>query len=85
MKQFYIYEHPSVHIVLEHSFGVVDAKVHGVYSTRQAAEGKVAKLKKKGANGYLCILKKHVEGPIVVHEQYKGQDHYWLSVKKSLK
>lgn len=61
-KKYYIYAHPSVYVVLEHSFGTIDAKVHGVYSTRESAEGKKKKLQEKGANGYLSILKKPVEG-----------------------
>ncbi len=74
-KQYYVYNKPYVFVVLEHSFGTQDCKVHGVYTTKQSAEGKKAKLKAKGANGYLAVLKKSVEGARVHTDVYYTYDN----------
>lgn len=62
-KQYWVYEHPYVYVVLEHATGVIDAKLHGVYTTKQSAEGCKAKLEKKNkSKGYVSILKKPIDG-----------------------
>lgn len=62
-KQYYVYEHPYVYVVLKHAYGTTDAVVEGVFTTKQCAEGCKAKLQTKGADGYISILKKPVRGP----------------------
>ncbi len=49
-----------VYIVLELS---EDAKIHGVYSTREIAENVAFKCQFKPGSGYVCVLKKRVKGP----------------------
>jgi hypothetical protein len=81
-KQYYVYEHPYVFVVLEHATGVVDAKLHGVYTTRQSAVGCKAKLEKKGvAKGYVCIRKKHIDGIV---PRVLLQDHYKAGMTRIL-
>lgn len=73
----YIIEKSYVYVVLEHYHrenihyvncikGVeFDARVHGVYTTRNMAEGKLAKLTRLNChNGYISILKKPINGKI---------------------
>lgn len=80
-KQYYVYEHPSVYVVLEHAVGINDAVVHGVYTNRAHAYGKVDKVKAKRAKegreaGYLAILKKPIEGRSPQTVQRKATDIY---------
>lgn len=53
-----------VYIVLEHSKSKKDAFVHGVYSSRGIANNKVASLLTSKTCGYVCVLKKTVQGPL---------------------
>lgn len=69
----------SVFVVLEHAWvdkttrphKIHDAVVHGAYATREIAEQKRQKIadRSMGYRGYLCVLKKTVEGkkPKVEH------------------
>lgn len=68
-----------MYVVLEHATGIVDAKLHGIYSTIQSAEGKKKALtepkkdkdgnvlKEAEAKGYVCILTEHIKGAKVKH------------------
>ena len=67
----YIIEKSYVFVILEHITSYpdyhtiqdvqVDAKLHGVYTTRKAAESKVRQLRLPGS-GYFSILKNPVKG-----------------------
>ncbi len=79
-------DHPYVYVVLEHHIKKHDAKVHGVYTDQKTALGKVAKLiAYDKADGYLCVLKKTVEGkkPRVFNNVCKefGLDEYVIEDK----
>jgi len=71
MTKLTVLKHPYVFVVLEHALPEIDtdAKVLGIYTTREAAEGKVIKYQFKnhkfGVGGYLSILKKPLQGPKV--------------------
>lgn len=53
-----------VYVVLEHHKEGKDARIHGIYTTLQSAEGKYTKLHREPGNklGYVSILKKPVLG-----------------------
>ena len=57
-------EHKYIFIVLECHKHKKHEKIHGVYTSREIAENKAAKIAKKNPDhGYLAILKKPIEGP----------------------
>lgn len=82
----YVSEKPHVYIVLEHAFEYTgiesgDAKIHGVYNTREIAEAKKRKLeqntrhfKMNGALGYVSVLKKTIEGPGYGKKLFVGEN-----------
>lgn len=80
-QSHYVYSHPYVYVVLEHAFGTYDCKIHGVYTTKSSAEGKKQKVKKKGANGYVAILKKPIEGkkPSIMISRGHKHSHIMVS------
>lgn len=66
---YYVMLHPYLYVVLEHSVGMQDAIVHGVYIKKEYAQGKIDKLKKQRKDvGYLSLLKKPINGlPALSH------------------
>jgi hypothetical protein len=71
---FFVLEYPkskgSVIINGESTHLYSDPYIHGVYSTREIADNKVAKLKYRYGSGlgYVAVLKKTIEGPRVRYE-----------------
>ncbi len=82
MKPLTLISGKAVYIVLECAYEVncrvgenldkltytEDAKIHGVYTTRDIALAKMESLREKPAHlydkrGYLCVLKKSIQGP----------------------
>ncbi len=63
MSKYTALYHPYVYVVLEHHSKGHDAKVHGIYTDKITAFGKAEKLLDSDKTvGYLCILKKTIEG-----------------------
>jgi hypothetical protein len=66
--KLFICDNSYIYVVLEHASQTQDAILHGVYTTREAAQNKVLKVRwlnkqrHPDTGGYLCILKKPIKG-----------------------
>lgn len=85
-KKYYVYDKPYVYVVVEHARGDLDAKVHGIYSTKESAEGKYNSLQHNPpstawARGYICILKKPVEGKRVRWHKSRYDESFRLLMR----
>ncbi len=68
MKEITALKKPYIFVVLEHNTPDGDARVHGIYTTREIADRKVYTLHKRrlqqlSTSGYFSILKKPIQGP----------------------
>lgn len=88
MKEYCVLESAHVYVVLEHDRHGYDAILHGVYTDRETAKRKRIKVIKDadGAVGYICILKKPIQGKkpnVYQHAQNKIDKycgHHRLSI-----